>query len=146
MKTTYYLVVWAAAVCVLIGSAHVNAAFVSVESASDGNGVFTYSVTKYSESYTLGGSDELFSFTLKAYQVIELFSPAGWTCTNTGNETYTWLCTNTAVSVIGTNALVFSLQSENEFSLNMAPRIWAMGIGVVVSLYFMVHEKTGGAS
>ena len=116
MKTTYYLVVWAAAVCVLIGSAHVNAAFVSVESASDGNGVFTYSVTKYSESYTLGGSDELFSFTLKAYQVIELFSPAGWTCTNTGNETYTWLCTNTEVSVIGTNALVFSLQSENELS------------------------------
>lgn len=35
---------------------------------------------------------------------------------------------------------------ENEFSLNMAPRTWAMGIGVVVSLYFMVHEKTGGAS
>jgi len=35
---------------------------------------------------------------------------------------------------------------EAAFSQNLTPWVWAMGIGVVVSLYFMIHEKTHGAS
>ena len=37
-------------------------------------------------------------------------------------------------------------QYELDFSYNMTPWIWAMALGVVVSLYFMWHEKTHGAS
>ena len=100
----------------LICSAHVNAAYVSVESDTDNNGSFTYSVTKNPESYTLGGSDGLLSLTLKAYHVIDVTSPAGWTWTNTGAQTYTWICTNAALSIIGSTPLVFGLESASILS------------------------------
>ena len=35
---------------------------------------------------------------------------------------------------------------EVEFGSNLAPWVWAMAIGVVVSLSFMCHEKLRGAS
>jgi len=35
---------------------------------------------------------------------------------------------------------------EQGFATNLAPWIWAMTIGVVVSIYFMIHEKRRGAS
>jgi len=35
---------------------------------------------------------------------------------------------------------------ESEFSSNLAPWVWAMAIGVVVSFYFMCHEKLYGGS
>jgi len=116
VKNISSLAVWTAAACLLLCSVHVNAASVSVESATDGNGAFTYTVTKNPESYSLGGSDGLLSFSLKVYHVIDIFPPAGWTYTNLGNEMYTCYCTNAAVSIIGTNALVFSLQSASTLS------------------------------
>ena len=37
-------------------------------------------------------------------------------------------------------------QYEQGFASNLAPWIWAMAIGVVVSVYFMIYQKWRGAS
>ncbi len=109
MRTHFYLVV---AVTVLLAHAPAgSAALLSVASATDSNGLFTYTVQRGGEPYLWGGSEQLPSITLPALGVQSATTPPGWTAVTTGATAITWSYAGTGTWCIDAPPIVFSLLS-----------------------------------
>jgi hypothetical protein len=95
-----------------------NAALLSVQSATDSNGLFTYTVQRGNEPYLWGGSEHLPSLTLPALGVLSVTTPPGWTAMATGATAITWSHTGTGTWFLDSTPIVFTLQSA--FTLPVA--------------------------
>ncbi|GEM_PF-1417678 len=88
-----------------------HAAMLAVTSVTNGAGLYQYHVARSSDPFLLGGTPELLSFVVRAYHVIGVDSPPGWTASLLTTNTITWRCTNTTTVIINTNALIFTVTS-----------------------------------
>jgi len=99
--TFIFLILFAAA-------ANCFGSMVSVQSGTDSNGVYFYSVTSGDESLTFGG-DGILALRVPSQAVQDIFSPAGWTSELSDNVVI-WSCTNNDACITD-QPVVFSLKS-----------------------------------
>ncbi|MCK5851850.1 hypothetical protein KAH27_02365 [bacterium] len=85
------------------------AAMISVQSSTDSNGVYFYSVTSGDEPLTFGGN-EILGLRIPSQAVQDIFSPEGWTSELSDNVVI-WNCTNSD-AYITDQPIVFSLTSS----------------------------------
>jgi hypothetical protein len=88
-----------------------HAALLSVQSATDSNGLFTYTVQRGNEPYLWGGSEQLPSVVLPALGVLSVTTPPGWSAITTGATAITWSYTGTGTWFLDSTPIVFTLQS-----------------------------------
>jgi len=84
-------------------------AMISVQSGTDSNGVYFYSIASGDESLTFGG-DGILALRIPSQAVQDIFSPAGWTSELSDNVVI-WSCTNNDACIID-QPIVFSLKSS----------------------------------
>ena len=90
-------------------------AMISVQSSTDSNGVYFYSVTSGDESLTFGG-DGILALRIPSQAVQDIFSPAGWTSELSDNVVI-WSCTNNDACITA-HPIVFSLKSSIAEGIN----------------------------
>jgi len=91
-----------------IGIADCFGAMTSVQSGTDSNGVYFYSVTSGDESLTFGGQGIL-AVRIPSKEILETFSTEGWTSAVSENVAL-WFCTNDNAR-IADQPTTFSLRS-----------------------------------
>lgn len=85
-------------------------AITALDSSTDGNGRFIYTLRPQSTTKYIGGDSNL-ALQLQSYYVTSLSNPPGWTSTVDTRHRITWWPTNTSVSLID-SPLAFSIQSS----------------------------------
>ena len=111
MRTFTTMKGYTTAVCLLLSAVCARGALVTVSSSTDNQGSFFYTVSRGAGPFTLGGPADLFSFSVRAYHVIDVISPPGWVAQTKDDDTYTWTCTNAVNAVVNSNELVFGIES-----------------------------------
>jgi len=86
------------------------AALILVESYTDSNGFFRYSVAKGNEPFLFGGGSNL-CFQIQSYGALSANSPVGWKSTITDAGIVSWNFTNENATIIS-NPIQFSIQSD----------------------------------
>ena len=82
---------------------------ISVQSGTDSNGVYFYSITSGDEQLTFGG-DGILALRIPSKSVQDVFSPAGWT-SELSDSVVIWSCTNNDACITD-QPIVFSLKSS----------------------------------
>ena len=85
--------------------------FISVSSATDGNGLFSYTFELGSPSYVWGVSSDNGDISMQSHGILDIISPAGWTATVDANEFITWQPLS-GTSYVGQPSLTFSVRSS----------------------------------
>jgi len=91
-----------------VGAANCFGAMTSVQSGTDSNGVYFYSVTSGDELLTFGGKGIL-AVRIPSKEILEIFSTEGWTST-VSEDVAIWFCTNDNARITE-QPVVFSLRS-----------------------------------
>lgn len=87
---------------------------ITVESYTDSNGFFRYTVNKGDEPFLFGGGSNL-CFQVQSYNVITVNNPPGWQPAISASEIISWKFTNQNVTTID-STIQFSVQSDiNDF-------------------------------
>ena len=83
---------------------------VSVDSTTDGNGLFSYTFHSINTNYIIGVSDGDGGIYMQSHGILDVISPPGWAATVDDNEFITWAVSSGTVFV-GDPALTFSVRS-----------------------------------
>jgi hypothetical protein len=120
---------------------------VSVSSANDGNGLFSYTFGLGSDSsYVWGLNVDQGNIVIPSHGILDIISPPGWTATVDSNEIISWQPTSSEWAFIGQPSLTFSVQSSStEAVLYDEPPGDSYPVGGVAGTLFTSSDHQGVA-
>ena len=103
---------------------------ISVESSTDGYGMFTYLISSGVAPFYFGGNFDVLKVAIPSAGVLETHGPEGWYSEIDDNDTVTWLYTNSYIGFIDKSHLEFSIKSVYAQSTNYSDTtgtLWQKG-------------------
>ena len=98
-------------VCILFAICNIcNGSLISVESYTDSNGFFRYTVNKGNEPFLFGGASNL-CFQVQSYSASIIYDPFGWQSTMNASGLISWKFTNQIATTIDL-PIQFSMQCD----------------------------------
>ncbi|NLF39466.1 hypothetical protein GX586_08475 [bacterium] len=85
----------------------------SVHSATDSNGVFTYSITRGADDALWGGGSGALTIIIPSFGVLTTYDPPGWTSSMAAPDVVAWNYASTGTWLVSTMAATLSLQSAS---------------------------------
>ena len=98
------------ATCVLAFSA--GAGMTTVQSSTDSNGFYSYTLTCGDEPYWFGGDSNVLGISVLSRAIVAIFDPPGWSSSTDTQSRITWRRSDGTAWLCGTNAVTFSLTSS----------------------------------
>lgn len=100
-----------AAALALLAALPAHAAMMALDSATDGNGVFTYTLSRGADAYLFGGKAEVLSLLLPTHGLQEVTTPQGWCADTAMPNVVRWRWTNAGACVVAAEPLTFAVRS-----------------------------------
>ena len=102
----------AVALIVVSGPCTLNAAMLSVQSSTDSNGLYSYTVTRGLDSYLWGGGSNMLSIVIPTLGLVATYDPPGWVSASNLPDSVVWRYTGTDTWVVENGPVTFSLRSS----------------------------------
>ncbi len=138
-------------VCIFFAICNIcNGGLISVESYTDSNGFFRYTVNKGDEPFLFGGGSNL-CFQVQSYGASSIIDPSGWQSTMEASEIISWKFTNQNPTTID-STIQFSVQSDITDFVNynqMEPNVnYPLGIifGDIYNTNKTLYSPNSGSS